>query len=600
MQHRWFGIVLVSAALCPMVAPAAIADTATCRQYIAKRAQILIKKTIYHEVKCHRRRMLGLEGATVDCNDPGSVGFPAASVTKLSNSAATFTTKVTAKCTSFTPAGLGYTSCPSPCTADVPTIVDMPDVAACGVCLAESLASVAITTAYGTNPPLTATKTAAWTCQNTRAGSGMYAYSSTRMNQQRACQYKEDKGTIGATDCKNADLRGFIAKAATNLAAKIAKCTDADLAALTSCGASVASEQTCVRLATVAAADSLFDFVYPAPPPTATPTVTSTGTLTPTTTTTPTRTPTATATPTTAGSSCPSSIFLDVTGAAGPGGSYSSFHPSLSVSCSSTTVTVQSNGIPTYQYVAMTPNGLQAKSYNFSFPLSPAVAGSTTSVPLLGNVGVAVNGIPIYGPNEATQPASDAYGDPIAATLLDQCGSHSGNQGSFHNHTLQVKCLIQSAVSSSQPWNNPDPSPSNPSPIVGYAFDGFPIYGPYECTDGGCGAVQEMLSSWDNSGYQSGTLGCTSSAACSNGYCTEVMINGTPTTACVPRTCVWSNNTYTAKAGSQYLDQCNGHVGPNGDYHYHTTPTFPYILACYRGTPTTNGGNGTPPGGTCP
>jgi hypothetical protein len=108
-----------------------------------------------------------------------------------------------------------------------------------------------------------------------------------------------------------------------------------------------------------------------------------------------------------------------------------------------------------------------------------------------------------------------------------------------------------------------------------------------------------MLSSWDSTGYQAGTVGCTSSAACSSGYCTEVMIGGAETTACVPKTCVWSRSTYTAKAGSNYLDQCNGHVGPNGDYHYHTTSTFPYTLGCYRGTPTNNGGSGTPPGGTC-
>jgi len=54
-------------------------------------------------------------------------------------------------------------------------------------------------------------------------------------------------------------------------------------------------------------------------------------------------------------------------------------------------------------------------------------------------------------------------------------------------------------------------------------------------------------------------VGCTSSAACSSEYCNDVMINGTQTTACVPKTCVWSNNTYTAKSGSQYLDRCNGH-----------------------------------------
>jgi hypothetical protein len=321
---------------------------------------------------------------------------------------------------------------------------------------------------------------------------------------------------------------------------------------------------------------------------------------TPTPTVTASPTPTFTPSPSPTATGCASASFLDVTNAAGPGGSYASLHPSLSVSCGATTVTVTSNGIPTYQYNALTPNGLQAKSYNFMFPRYPAQAASTTNVPLLGNVGVAVNGIPIYGVNEGAMPASDAYGDPIAASILDECGSHSAQAGTFHNHALQVKCLIQSAVDDSQPWNNPDPSPSDPSPIIGYAFDGFPIYGPYECVDLGCSSVQKMLSSWDHTGYQAGTVGCVSSAVCSSGYCTDVMINGAETTACVPKTCVWSNNDYTAKAGSAYLDQCNGHVGPNGDYHYHTTTTFPYILGCYRGTPTSNGGTGTPPGGTCP
>jgi len=42
------------------------------------------------------------------------------------------------------------------------------------------------------------------------------------------------------------------------------------------------------------------------------------------------------------------------------------------------------------------------------------------------------------------------------------------------------------------------------------------------------------------------------------------------------------------------LDECHGHVGPAPDangatttvYHYHTTEAFPYVLGCFRGTPT--------------
>jgi hypothetical protein len=299
----------------------------------------------------------------------------------------------------------------------------------------------------------------------------------------------------------------------------------------------------------------------------------------------------------TPGVGCAASHFLDVSQAAGP--SYNGLKPSLSASCGTTTVTVQSNGVPTYQYIPLTPNGLQAKAYGFVFPRSPAIAAATTPVPLLGNIGVSVAGVPIYSVNEGPQPAQDAYGNPIAAAILDDCGSHSAQQGTFHNHALAVKCLTQAAVTKSQPWNEADPSPDVPSPVVGYAFDGFPIYGPYECSDASCTSVREMRSGWDDTSHEAGTEGCTSSAACSSGYCTAVMIDGEETTACVPRTCVWSSNAYVAKASSDYLDQCNGHVGPSGDYHYHTTSTFPYILGCYRGTPTNNGGTGTPPGPIC-
>jgi hypothetical protein len=561
---------------------------AKCRLAIAKGTRSVTSYVLAQMVTCEKKRVKGSIAASVNCADLTDAGFPASAVTKINTLATKYSKSAVTACAISTTTGLGYVACGSPCDAAVPVIATFADVSSCVTCLAKAGAASGILTTYGASPSTLLSGTTAWSCQNRRVAQALRTYTKSRMVWQRSCQYSEDTGKIGATDCKTADIKGKIASALNTANKGIGKCDDAELGALTSCSATIAGEQLCIADTVETLSDSLFDAIFPQPPATATPTVTPSPTIT--------ATPTATPT----GGSCPSSSFLNVSGAAGPGGSYSSLHPSLSVACSSTTVTVQSNGIPTYQYIAMTPNGLQAKSYTFNFPRSPSVAASTTAVPLLGNVGVSVNGIPIYGVNEGPQPTSDAYGDPIAAAILDQCGSHSAQQGTFHYHKLLVKCLIQSAVSSSQPWNNADPSSSQASPIIGYAFDGFPIYGPYECTDIGCTSVQEMLSSWDNTGYQAGTAGCTSSAACSSGYCTDVMINGAQTTACVPKTCVWSNNTYTSKAGLEYLDRCNGHFGPNGDYHYHTTSAFPYILGCYRGTATSNGGNGTPPGGTCP
>lgn len=254
---------------------------------------------------------------------------------------------------------------------------------------------------------------------------------------------------------------------------------------------------------------------------------------------------------------CPAKNFLDVAKFAGAGASYPKAE--LAVTCDADTVTVKGNGIPHYEFVATTPNDLKAQTHTFTFPLAPKVAATTTEIPLLGTAGVAVNGMPLYGPNEAQMP--DPFGDPVYNGLLDDCLGHTGAVGDYHYHALLVKCLTAKSED------------SKPSPIVGYALDGFPIYGPYECADDACATTVEVLSSWDKTGD--------------------------------PMTYAWDNHSCTkatcdAPAGV-YLDRCNGHVGPKGDYHYHATlaknePTytgFPYILGCYRGRPSSAAGTTT-------
>src|SRR5262249_23920391 len=153
----------------------------------------------------------------------------------------------------------------------------------------------------------------------------------------------------------------------------------------------------------------------------------------------------------------------------------------------------------------------------------PEVAAQTATLPLLGTIGVTVGGMTLTGPNEAAFP--DTYGDPVANAIVDGCAGHTAPGGAYHNHALIQKCLVPSGLVAT-PWTNPDPSPTERSPILGYALDGFPIYGPYECTDATCTTVYEALSSWDNVGYQS--LDCTSSAQCTTNYvCATAMIAGT-------------------------------------------------------------------------
>ncbi len=53
------------------------------------------------------------------------------------------------------------------------------------------------------------------------------------------------------------------------------------------------------------------------------------------------------------------------------------------------------------------------------------------------------------------------------------------------------------------------------------------------------------------------------------------------------------------------LDECNGHFGPtprepDGEYHYHMSTEFPFILGCYSGNVTLTGGGGPGGGGRPP
>ncbi len=288
------------------------------------------------------------------------------------------------------------------------------------------------------------------------------------------------------------------------------------------------------------------------------------GTPTPT----PAASPTPTPTRTPIADACPNETFLDIDGSTAAGAGYPATN--LEVSCSATLMTVLSNGIPPYEFVAITPNNLQAQNYSWDIPLNATPAVSTSSIALLGPVAIVVNGLPVYGPNEAAMP--DPYGDPVANGIMDYCGGHTGPGGTYHNHEMLLSCLMGATPA------------GEASPVVGWSFDGFPIYGPMGCLDVACTQVVKMKSGWDTNNYT--TAGCASDAVCgSTRVCAREMVNGVETSVCQPKTYAWTNHTFTTKAGGAYLDQCNGRYGPDGTYRYHMTTTFPYILGCYRGTP---------------
>lgn len=145
-----------------------------------------------------------------------------------------------------------------------------------------------------------------------------------------------------------------------------------------------------------------------------------------------------------------------------------------------------------------------------------------------GEVGMARNGVAIFN-------AVDAQGkDAVAHEVQDSCSGHPQGSGVYHYHGLPA-CLASTSA-------------NKHSSQIGWAYDGFPIYGP---------------------------LG--------------------------------NKGRYTSNSD---LDICHGHshtIKFNGEkvklFHYHANYEYPYTVGCFRGTAVnvvSGGGGGAPPTGPPP
>ncbi|WP_339719390.1 YHYH protein [uncultured Paraglaciecola sp.] len=142
----------------------------------------------------------------------------------------------------------------------------------------------------------------------------------------------------------------------------------------------------------------------------------------------------------------------------------------------------------------------------------------------------------------------------------DSHNAHAQPDGTYHYHgnplaMFEQDCDLQAAA----------------SPVIGFAADGFPIYG--SCfTDPISNSVKKAESSFvlrNNGGVRVDV----------SGYTTPVAGQG-----------VVASNNYDGQfigdfeyvAGSGDLDECNG-MTVNGQYGYYVTDSYPWILACYKG-----------------
>ena len=178
------------------------------------------------------------------------------------------------------------------------------------------------------------------------------------------------------------------------------------------------------------------------------------------------------------------------------------------------------------------PNRIVVATETFRIPLNPTNNATATDT-ALGTVGVSVNGIPIYNPFE------DANQTAATGRIFSGCCGHPQLTGVYHYHKYPT-CLrfLKGDVwqSEKEKCDELDTliSSGGHSPLIGFALDGWPVYGPVGWKD--TNRISKLL--------KSSYTGAND---------------------------VYGNPSYVAASGD--LDECNGLVSPTpeypeGIYHY--------------------------------
>ncbi len=224
---------------------------------------------------------------------------------------------------------------------------------------------------------------------------------------------------------------------------------------------------------------------------------------------------------------------------------------------------IRSDGLPDHKPGRFpnrgNPNSISTQDYSFRVRLHPDKAASPTP---LGhqNFGVALNGVP-FDPLTAEYWNRDRRSgwnvEAMSGAMnlgLDRHNAHVQPNGAYHYHAVPTG-LIEKFPYRDRPA------------MIGYAADGFPIYGPYGYSDPANrqSAMVQLRASYR---VKRGERPSGPGGAYDGTYVQD----------------------YEYVPGAGDLDACNGRDGvmpefPGGTYYYVITAAYPFIPRCWMGTP---------------
>ena len=203
----------------------------------------------------------------------------------------------------------------------------------------------------------------------------------------------------------------------------------------------------------------------------------------------------------------------------------------------------------------------------YDVPADPVAASSPTPLSLAYDNAVFLNGVKLdvlaaacygvgpdrlgqekIGCHEQDQPWRYDPMHPGNRFGTDAHNAHTQPDGSYHYHG-SPNALFEHA------------NPSTESPVIGFAADGFPIFGPY-IEEGG--RIRKVVSGYTlKAGQRVSQAG---EGAYPGGTYDGTFVD---------------DYTFT---GAGDLDECNG-MSRDGVYGYYVTDTYPWVIGCFTGTP---------------
>lgn len=270
-------------------------------------------------------------------------------------------------------------------------------------------------------------------------------------------------------------------------------------------------------------------------------------------------------------------------------------------------VYVSTNGIPAYitgPFLDGNPSLASDQNAIFKFPLNPVQNTGTPTATTGGNIGVFINGVALFdyrdGVSWNNQTQAEGGGpimgppgqgvwnrDAIVAERQGfDCAKGHPAMGNYHHHqnpsAFNLDLVVLSTVCDIYAADGLYViNATEHSPLIGYAYDGFPIYGAYGFANAdGTGGVARMKSSYQLRNITTRTQ-----------YADGTNVTpGPPVSTTYPLGRYREDYEFIAHPGMEdYLDEHNGRFCvtpeyPNGTYAYFCTvdenhnSAYPYVV----------------------